>query len=120
MSIARIVARRRFVAFGGVKTRAPIAQCLSSQGPLRTCLRSRCSLGSGLSLALFCLACAPAERLGDPIGDVVAAEGHVVDADMLHAAFAVGEDLQLALGARGELVVGALGVFETDLSVALA
>src|SRR5690349_19957137 len=63
---------------------------------------------------------ASAQRLGHPIGDVVARVDAVVEARVLSPAFAFGEDLQLALRAVDELVVGALRPLQRDLRVLLA
>jgi hypothetical protein len=59
-----------------------------------------------------------AETLRKPVRNVIATEIHVVDADVLHAAFTVREDLQLAVRRIDELVVALMRVVDADLPVA--
>ena len=63
---------------------------------------------------------ATTERFGDPIGDVGAGVGGIVEARMLHPAFALAEDLQFPLGAVDELLIGAVSPVQRDLRVLLA
>src|SRR4029077_19217447 len=58
-----------------------------------------------------------AERLGDPVGDIGAGVGWIVEARMLRSALAFAENLQLTLAAVDELIIGALRPMQRDLRV---
>src|SRR5690606_11537080 len=60
------------------------------------------------------------QRLGEPVGYIVAGVRHVVGADMLDPAFARRKYLELAARGVGELVIGLLRVIHADLPVGLA
>src|SRR5258705_13770201 len=57
------------------------------------------------------------ECFGDPVGDERAPIGHVVDADVFDSTGAGVENLQLALGAVDQLIVGLMRVGDGNLPV---
>jgi hypothetical protein len=59
----------------------------------------------------------PTQDLGYPVGNVVASIDTVVEAGVLHATFAIGEDLQFALGAVDQLLAGSVCPLQRNLRV---
>src|SRR5690606_42018022 len=59
----------------------------------------------------------PAQLRGEPVGDVLTRERHVVRAHMFHTALARGEDLQFAPRTVDQLLMGLVCIGERNLPV---
>src|ERR1700684_4158395 len=65
--------------------------------------------------------CSPSSQsLCEPIGDVVAAKGHIVGTDVFDAAFPFGEYLQFASWRIDQLIIASLRECKCNLSITLA